>query len=257
MREKKRYPLPMLPDVDYQQFDNHLFGSIVDLECGALENHKAMALERSICTLLIKHANLAYSSFNKYPINDSVKRTQRKKDNLDLLREDSPGSIVAQTMRLGRIIRKIKGKTAITAWRLAHPQVITSKTQAVAMAFEKATFAVLRLDKSLQHGASLATNIITGDTCILMDKGLSESRMDRCFLISSFLNRGEYWMTSGGSVPLSPYSPAGKSALTLLKKHLKKVRAAKGAVNLDVIDCVRELYGFCLRSGALEQMTVK
>ena len=64
-----------------------------------------------------------------------------------------------------------------------------------------------------------------------------------------------YSMTSGGGIPIDPTSPAGKSTLTLSKKHLDNLRNAK-SLNNNVMKCVREIYGFCLRGGALSNMTV-
>jgi len=42
----------------------------------------------------------------------------------------------------------------------------------------------------------------------------------------------------------------------LLKKHIDALQAAKSAINKNITDCVREIYGFCLRGGALQYMTV-
>ena len=64
-------------------------------------------------------------------------------------------------------------------------------------------------------------------------------------------------MTSGGGIPIDATSNAGKSALTLLKKHLDKLQTSKNAFNNNIAQCVREIYGFCLRGGAVKYMTVK
>jgi len=146
MRHGKPYPLPMLPDVDYQRLDDDFSDSIVDLEFGVLENFRyfleglkplllaenmvqtpelvvahlcaylgvltatcrgtkdVLPMEDPIRVLIIKHANLAYASFNQHPVNSSVKGDAKKRENLSVLREAAPGSIVSQTMRLGRII---------------------------------------------------------------------------------------------------------------------------------------------------------
>ncbi len=142
--KQKAYPAPMLPNVDYQQFDS-FFTSLVDVEYTALENLKdflsqledilleksmmlvpelviahcsaylglfstmcnvdeAKRLEKPINQLITQHANLAYSKFNQYPVNSTVSTQHEKQENLIQLRQDSPGSIVPQTMRLGRIV---------------------------------------------------------------------------------------------------------------------------------------------------------
>lgn len=154
------------------------------------------------------------------------------------------------------LYRMIEGKRTIINWRMNNPKAINKNNKAVVSALEKARFAVLRIDQNLAHGAIKVTNVITGNECILIDKALNSSHKEGCFFICSILDLGDYVMTSGGGIPLSPVSDGGKSALTLLKKHLSKLQSAKRPVNKGIIDAVREIYGFCLRSGALENMTI-
>src|SRR3990167_3332864 len=57
---------------------------------------------------LIKHqANTAYQQFNQFPINSTIKSSELKKQNVEKLRQTAPGSIIAQTMRLGRVVMDI------------------------------------------------------------------------------------------------------------------------------------------------------
>ena len=58
-------------------------------------------LEPDINNLLQQHAELSISKFNHYLSNSNA---NNKSLLLDQLRENTPGSIVAQTLRLGRII---------------------------------------------------------------------------------------------------------------------------------------------------------
>lgn len=146
MSDEKPYPLPMLPDVNYQQFEDDLFDSLVDLEYGVLENlrsflegfkkilldenlmqvpelivaqmcaylgaltvvcvgaDQAAFLEEPISILLKKHANLAHVAFNQHPVNSTVKAEHIKSENINKVRDSAPGSIVVQTVRLGRFI---------------------------------------------------------------------------------------------------------------------------------------------------------
>ena len=141
----KPYPLPMLPDVDYLQFDDD-FDPLSILEHGVLETlreftqelkevlsrHKMMILPELVIAhlcaylgsftvacmedekiekltpqmivLLEKHVKFAYSKFNAYPVNDSVKNEKQKKSNAGKVSAASPGSIVAQTIKLGKFI---------------------------------------------------------------------------------------------------------------------------------------------------------
>ena len=61
-------------------------------------------LEPSILDLIKQQAHIAYQHFNHYPINSTIKNKQQKIKNLEKLRASTPGSIIVQTMRLGRII---------------------------------------------------------------------------------------------------------------------------------------------------------
>lgn len=62
--------------------------------------------ERLNITALIlpRHADFAFLQFTRYPVNASVETQQQKQENLARLRKNSPGSIVPQTLRLGRVI---------------------------------------------------------------------------------------------------------------------------------------------------------
>lgn len=62
---------------------------------------KSRDLEPEINNLLRQHAQLALSKFNHYLSNSN---TNNRSLLLDQLKEDTPGSIVIQTLRLGRII---------------------------------------------------------------------------------------------------------------------------------------------------------
>ncbi len=134
------YNAPMLPNVDYQNLINDSFSlSITDLEAGIRENCQdflealklALLKEKMIQTpeLLLAHlcaylgtmavvhtvhdaekllplmieiiqhqAHEAYNIFNQYATNGDLK------ENLDELREVTPGSVLVQTIRLGRLV---------------------------------------------------------------------------------------------------------------------------------------------------------
>jgi len=66
--------------------------------------HEAQKLESSILDLIKQQAHVAYQQFNQHPINNTVKNHQQKKYKVAKLRASAPGSIIVQTMRLGRII---------------------------------------------------------------------------------------------------------------------------------------------------------
>ena len=141
------YPQPMLTSVDYQIFDEdfeplvelehgvlvHYKKFLEKLELALLDAKmiqvpelivahlccylgsvttifdadKAEQQEPEVVELVKQHADFAFSQFNQYPVNSSVGTQQEKKANLSRLRENSPGSIVVQTMRLGRVIMEM------------------------------------------------------------------------------------------------------------------------------------------------------
>ena len=68
---------------------------------------EAEKLEPSIIELVKDQANAAYQHFNQFPINSTVKNNEQKKQTAESLRQTAPGSIVAQTMRLGRVMMDI------------------------------------------------------------------------------------------------------------------------------------------------------
>ena len=64
----------------------------------------AEKLEPSIIALIKHQADAAYELFNQHPVNNTVKTQEQKKINIQYAREKGPGSIVVQTVRLGRTI---------------------------------------------------------------------------------------------------------------------------------------------------------
>ena len=153
--------------------------------------------------------------------------------------------------------RKAKGKRAAVQWRVENPKLMNNTNKTVISAYEKARFTLLRLDENLPHGGIRTTNLFTQKKNLLMDIALNGSNMEGCFFICSLLDMGEYMMTSGGGIPIDATSNAGKSTLTLLKKYFKKLQTAKSEITVNTIKCAREVYGFCLRGGALENMHIK
>jgi hypothetical protein len=154
------------------------------------------------------------------------------------------------------LYRKINGKRSIVHWGSKKSKLINEDNETVINAHAKAKFAVLRLDQNLDHGAIRVINVINEEECILIDRALHSSQKEGFFFVCSLLDMKDYYMTSGGGIPVPPMMDIGRSAITLLKKHLNKLRSAKSVINNDIIKCVREVYGFCLRSGIMEHMTI-
>ena len=86
---------------------------------------------------------------------------------------------------------------------------------------------------------------------LLIDRALNRSRKEGLFFVCSLLDMGEYVMTSGGGIPLDPKVAAGKSALSLSQKHLAQMRKSKLPLTNNTMECVRKIYGLCLRGGAM------
>lgn len=68
---------------------------------------EAEKLEPFIIDLIKNEANAAHQQFNRFPINSTIKSHEQKKQNVEKIRQTSPGSIVAQTMRLGSVVMEI------------------------------------------------------------------------------------------------------------------------------------------------------
>ncbi len=155
------------------------------------------------------------------------------------------------------LYRKIENKRAICYWGQNNKEAKTKDNATVVNALEQARFSVLRIDENLDHGALRVTDVISKKEHLLIDNALNSSQKEGWFFVCSLLQLDNYTMTSGGGIPLCPKSAASKSALTLLQKHLVKLRGAKRPLNKAVNAAVCELYGFCLRGGALENMTIR
>lgn len=79
--------------------------------------------------------------------------------------------------------------------------------------------------------------------------------MQGCFLIDSFLDMGNYLMTSGSAIPLNGRAATSKAVLSIIINHLKHFRGPGAPQTLAIANAVLETYGFCLRNGALTHMT--
>lgn len=170
-----------------------------------------------------------------------------------VLRNDAETNVFFDYIALYRVLNE---KRAILEWQAKYPKLINNKNKEVVSAYGKGKFAILRLEKNLEHGAILTTDIINKREHILMDQALNRSRKEGCFFICTILEMGNYIMTSGGGIPIDATSSAGKSVLTLVKKHLTNLRKEKLEFSENISNCVREVYGFCLRAGSLKYMTV-
>lgn len=155
------------------------------------------------------------------------------------------------------LYRKIDGKRAISYWREHHPKGVKKSNINVVDALEKARFSLLRLDKSLPNGIILATDIIRQKEVLFADRAMNASRLDGSFLVCSLLDMKDYVMTNGCGMALNPRAPLGKSVLTLFKRDLDALRRAKLPLTKTISECARQIYGFCLRSGVMQYMTVK
>lgn len=170
-----------------------------------------------------------------------------------ILRNDPEISVFFDYIAL---YQRINGKRSVIHWNSENNHLITMENKAIVKSYENSKFAVLRLDKNLDEVAIKVTDIIAGDESILMDRALNQSRKEGNFFICSTMNMNKYIMSTAGGIHLDATYPAGKSALSLIKKHLEKLRSSKECINDDISECVREIYGFCLRGGALAHMTI-
>ncbi len=75
--------------------------------------HKAYELSNTITEIIEKHAALAYVKFNQYLQQSAMTTPFGKKDCLEKLKDNTPGSIVVQTLRLGKNIMDMMNRLDI------------------------------------------------------------------------------------------------------------------------------------------------
>ena len=143
----------------------------------------------------------------------------------------------------------------IKYWAKKNTKFINKNNKQVALALEQAKIAVLRIDRNLDNGAIIVTDIITQTSYILMDLALNRSNKEGHFYICSILDLGVYVMTSGTGILLSTNIDICKSILTIVKKHLPLLRKTKTAFNNNIIKCVREIFSFALHNDILANIT--
>ncbi len=147
------------------------------------------------------------------------------------------------------------GKRFIDNWLASNPGAINADNNQVVNAYLKAQFKLLRIDKNLTNGGIKVVDMMSHKSGLLIDKALWTSKMQGCFLIGSFLDMGDYLMTSGSAIPLNGRASAGKAVLSIIISHFKHFRGPGAPHTLAIANAVRETYGFCLRNGALTHMT--
>lgn len=82
----------------------HLCAYLGFLTAAAFEPQEAIALQPHILTLIGAQSDRSYEQFTTYLGNSSKATQEEKEKSLTALRANSPSSIVAQTLRLGRVI---------------------------------------------------------------------------------------------------------------------------------------------------------
>ena len=82
----------------------HLCSYLGFLTISCYKIEEAMALKTEIVSFLTEQAKVAYDTFSKYPVNSEASPDKKTK-NLESLRQNSPGSLIVQTIRLGRRLK--------------------------------------------------------------------------------------------------------------------------------------------------------
>lgn len=86
----------------------HFCGYLGYLSVYTLGLERATALEKPLSALVRSQAQEAFALFEQYPVNSG--ETQQKHDNLEQCRQHAPGSIIVQTLRLGRSLFDMIGE---------------------------------------------------------------------------------------------------------------------------------------------------
>lgn len=153
------------------------------------------------------------------------------------------------------LYRQKNGVRFATHWLEEHKNRLTKANKNVIEGFTNARFSVLRLDKNLASGAIECLDIISQKPYLLIDKALNASKKEGCFFICSVIDMGVYIMTTGGGIPVDGRSVGGKAILTLVANSLTDFRSTPLPFTEAIGNCVRKIYGFCLRNGTLTHMT--
>ena len=82
----------------------HLGAYLGVLVATCLTKEECKRLKPEIIPFLTEQAKISYETFAKYPVNSEVSSDEKTK-NLDILKENSPGSLIVQTIRLGRRLK--------------------------------------------------------------------------------------------------------------------------------------------------------
>jgi hypothetical protein len=82
----------------------HLGAYLGFMSVAALGDAQAKKLKDKIIELITQEAKSSYKILQQYPITPYVKDMEVRRANLDKLRERAPGSIIVQTLRLGRVL---------------------------------------------------------------------------------------------------------------------------------------------------------
>lgn len=99
----------------------HLGAYLGFMTVAGLGEKRAKELENDIVALITREAKKSFQLFLKYPLDSQDTEAQKK--NLHVLREIAPCSIVAQTMRLGRVIHDLVHELYLGRQYSTHKQV--------------------------------------------------------------------------------------------------------------------------------------
>jgi hypothetical protein len=89
----------------------HFCGYLGYLSVYTMGLERATALEKSLIAIIRSQAQEAFALFDKYPVNSG--ETHQKHDHLEHCRSQAPGSIIVQTLRLGRHLFDMIGELDI------------------------------------------------------------------------------------------------------------------------------------------------
>lgn len=152
------------------------------------------------------------------------------------------------------LYREKNGKRFLCDWLKRNPSALTKSNEKVVKSYCKAQFAVIRIEKSLSHGALQVVDVISQKPYILIDKALNASKKEGLFFCCSIIDMGDYIMTTGGGIPVDGHSSGGKAVLTILLNHMDAFRGLE-VFSPEISRGVRKIYGFCLRNDALHGIT--
>ena len=144
----------------------------------------------------------------------------------------------------------IREKNAIDRYMTANRDPLVGNKKIVALAMKNADFAILFIEKTLQHGGVIVADLLRGGKReLLIDKGFSQSTKPGLLLASTILRYPEFITTTGTALPLNKIS---NEIGLLLEEHAAKYEKFDSLPKAQQSKFITNLLKICFREEVSE-----